>query len=121
MLEVKADPLEASFEALERQDEDVTALKAEMAALKARMDEAALAAARPALSGAKAVGSAFVDSYLRKGIETGVELKAVVGTSDAAGTRRNSSARGVKPTSRIPNHASANSGITTPARTRYGM
>src|SRR5205085_1597679 len=85
MLEVKADPLEASFEALERQDEDVTALKAEMAALKARMDEAALAAARPALSGAKAVGSAFVDSYLRKGIETGVELKAVVGTSDAAG------------------------------------
>jgi HK97 family phage major capsid protein len=87
MLEVKADPLEASFEALERQDEDVAQLREEMAQLKARMDQAAVAAARPALSGAKAGASAspFVENYLRKGLEAGVELKAVVGTSDAAG------------------------------------
>jgi HK97 family phage major capsid protein len=85
MLEVKGDALEASFEALEREDEDVAALKAEMAALKARVDAQAVTAARPALSGAKGERSPFVDSYLRKGIEAGVELKAVVGTSEAAG------------------------------------
>ena len=85
MLEVKSDPLEASFEALERQDEDVAELKEELAQLKARMDEAAVASARPALSGAKAERSPFVENYLRKGLETGVELKAVAGTSDAAG------------------------------------
>lgn len=86
MLEVKADPLEASFEALEREDEDVAQLKEETAQLKARVDAQAVAAARPALSGAKsAEGSAFVDKYLRKGLEAGVELKAVTGVSDSAG------------------------------------
>ncbi len=85
MLEVKSDPLEASFEALERQDEDVAELKEELAQLKARMDAQAVASARPALSGAKAQGSPFVDNYLRKGLEAGVELKALAGTSDAAG------------------------------------
>ena len=87
MLEVKGDALEASFEALEREDEDVAALKAEMAQLKARMDAQAVVGARPALSGAKADGaaSAFVEGYLRKGLEAGVELKAVSGASEAAG------------------------------------
>ena len=105
MLEVKMDALEESFEAVERQDEEfrdglppaiqaqsgglgdpkLAALRDEVAGLKARMDAAAVAAGRPALSGAKAEGSAFVDRYLRKGVETGVELKAVQGTSDAAG------------------------------------
>jgi HK97 family phage major capsid protein len=56
-----------------------------MAALKARMDAQAIAAARPALSGAKSASSPFVENYLRKGMEAGVELKAIVGTSDAAG------------------------------------
>ena len=85
MLEVKQDALEASFEALERQDEDVEALKAEVAALKARMDAQAVASARPALAGATQRKSAFVESYLRKGIEAGVELKALVGAAEAAG------------------------------------
>src|SRR3712207_6090766 len=85
MYEVKADPLEASFEAIERQDEDVAQLKEEMAQLKARMDAQAIAAARPALAGAKGARSPFVENYLRKGLEAGVELKAMVGTSDAAG------------------------------------
>ncbi|HEX8655596.1 MAG TPA: phage major capsid protein [Allosphingosinicella sp.] len=86
MLEVKTDPLEASFEALEREDEDLAVLKEEMAQLKARVDAQAVAAARPALSGAKSAGtSAFVDNYLRKGLEAGVELKAVTGVSESAG------------------------------------
>ena len=88
MLEVKADGLEASFEALERQDEDVAQLRDEMAQLKARMDAEAVAGARPALSGAKASAAAhspFVDNYLRRGLESGVELKALSSASDAAG------------------------------------
>ncbi|HYE29004.1 MAG TPA: phage major capsid protein [Allosphingosinicella sp.] len=85
MLEVKADPLEASFEALEREDEQLAQLKDEMAQLKSRIDAQALAQARPALSGAKPPASPFVEHYLRKGLEAGVELKAVAGTSDAAG------------------------------------
>ena len=85
MFEVKADPLEASFEALEREDEDLAQLKEEMAQLKARVDAQAVAAGRPALSGVKAEASAFVEKYLRKGLEAGVELKAVTGVSDAAG------------------------------------
>jgi HK97 family phage major capsid protein len=86
MLEVKTDPLEASFEALEREDEDIAQLKEEMAQLKAQVDAQAVAAARPALSGAKAAGdSAFVEKYLRKGLEAGVELKAVTGVTEAAG------------------------------------
>jgi HK97 family phage major capsid protein len=85
MYEVKADPLEASFEALERQDDEVRELREEMAGLKARMDAQAIAGARPALSGAKSASSPFVENYLRKGMEAGVELKAMAGTSDAAG------------------------------------
>jgi HK97 family phage major capsid protein len=85
MLEVKADPLEASFEALEREGDEVGQLREEMSQLKSRMDAQAVAAARPALSGAKGQSSPFVDSYLRKGLESGVELKAMAGTTDAAG------------------------------------
>jgi HK97 family phage major capsid protein len=85
MYEVKADPLEASFDEAARVDE-VTELRAEMGALKARMDAQAVAAARPPLSGAKShEAKAFVESYLRKGAEGGVELKSFIGTSDGAG------------------------------------
>jgi HK97 family phage major capsid protein len=56
-----------------------------MAQLKGRMDAQAVAAARPALSGAKGQASPFVESYLRKGLESGVELKAMAGTTEAAG------------------------------------
>ncbi len=85
MLEVKADPLEASFETLERDEGEVAELREEMAQLKSRMDAQAVAAARPALSGGRGAGSPFADSYLRKGLESGVELKAMAGTTDAAG------------------------------------
>ena len=86
MVEVKTDALEASFDAIERQDEDVQALREEVAQLKARVEtQGPSILARPALSGAKAEKSPFVESYLRKGVEQGVELKALVGTSEAAG------------------------------------
>jgi HK97 family phage major capsid protein len=83
MLEVKADLLEESFETLE--GAEVAELRDEMAQLKSRMDAQTVAAARPALSGARSDGSPFVDSYLRKGLESGVELKALAGTTEAAG------------------------------------
>src|SRR5215210_584537 len=85
MLEVKTDPLEASFEALEREDDGVGQLREEMAQLRSRIEAQALAQARPALSGAKAPASPFVESYLRKGLESGVEMKALSGVTDAAG------------------------------------
>jgi HK97 family phage major capsid protein len=83
MIEVKADALEASFEALEREDEDVAALRGEVAALRARIE--GQMRQRPALSGVKSEGSPFVERYLRKGLEAGVELKALSGATDAAG------------------------------------
>lgn len=85
MLEVKTDPLEASFEALEREDDQIAGLKEEMAQLRSRIDAQAVAASRPALSGAKPTASPFVDRYLRKGVEAGVELKALSGVTDSAG------------------------------------
>ena len=71
MFEVKQDVLEASFEALERQDEEVAQLREEMALLKSRMDAQTIVGARPVLSGGTGQKSAFVESYLRKGLETG--------------------------------------------------
>jgi HK97 family phage major capsid protein len=86
MIEVKADGLEASFEALEREEAGVEELKSELALLKKRVDEGVIAAQRPALDGVKsAEASGFVEHYLRKGIETGLEQKAVASSSDAFG------------------------------------
>jgi HK97 family phage major capsid protein len=88
MYEVKADPLEASFDAVVAEDEAVGALRTEMAALRARVDAQVVAAGRPALSGAQVKSGehvAFVDQYLRKGSTGGVELKSASGASDAAG------------------------------------
>ncbi|WCT73672.1 phage major capsid protein [Sphingomonas naphthae] len=79
------DKLEASFDAIEAVD----AVRADVAALTARVDAAIVQAGRPALAGAKGAGSpetkAFVDQYLRKGMEGAVERKSLAGTSDAAG------------------------------------
>ena len=48
MLDVKTDMLEASFEALEQEGEDIATLKEEVAQMRRRLDEGAVAAARPA-------------------------------------------------------------------------
>ena len=86
MIEVKADGLEASFEALEAEEDGVEALKAELALLRKRVDEGVIAAQRPALDGVKsAEASAFVEQFLRKGIESGLEQKAVGSSTDAIG------------------------------------
>jgi HK97 family phage major capsid protein len=85
MVEVKADALEESFEALEQGDAPMAELREEMAQLRSRMDAQAVASARPALSGATGADSPFVEGYLRKGLESGIELKAMAGTTDSAG------------------------------------
>ena len=93
MYEVKAeatggDPLAASFDAVAA-GEAMGELRAEMAQLRERMDQAAVVAGRPALAGAKpeatAGAKAFVERYLRKGLEGGIELKSVSGASTDAG------------------------------------
>jgi HK97 family phage major capsid protein len=86
MVEVKADALEQSFEQFEEEDDGVAALKAELETLKAKIAAGAIAAQRPALDGVKsAEASAFVDQYLRRGIESGLETKAIGSSSDAIG------------------------------------
>lgn len=68
MYEVKADALEASFDAVEA---------------------SGVVSVRPALAGARDAGSdgrrGFVDGYLRKGEQAGVEMKSFSGASGAEG------------------------------------
>jgi HK97 family phage major capsid protein len=84
MVEVKADALEQSFDALE--DEENISLRDELDLLKARVAEGLIAGARPALDGVKsAEASAFVERYLRRGIDNGLEAKSLDNASPAAG------------------------------------
>jgi HK97 family phage major capsid protein len=91
MVEVKADALEQSFDAFEDEDDGVAALKAELETLKAKIAAGVIAAQRApleriGLDGVKsAEASAFVDQYIRRGIETGLETKAIGSSSDAIG------------------------------------
>ena len=90
MIEMKADGLEASFEAMEQEGAGVEELKAELELLKKRIDEGVIAAQRPVLDGVKSApmslgASSFVEQYLRRGIESGLEQKAVGSSSDAIG------------------------------------
>src|SRR4051812_29782134 len=84
MVEVKADALEQSFEQFE--DDRIAALKVELETLKAKIAAGVIAAQRPALDGVKSAESAsFVDQYIRRGIETSLETKAIGSSSDAIG------------------------------------
>ena len=90
MVEVKADALEQSFEQFEAEDDGVAALKVELEALKAKIAAGVIAAQRPALDGSlwgvkSAEASSFVDQYIRRGIESGLETKAIGSSSDAIG------------------------------------
>ena len=86
MVEVKADVLEQSFAAVEQEDGAVAALKSELELLKARIASGAIAAQRPALDGVKSAEAvSFVDGYLRRGVESGLETKAIGNSSDAIG------------------------------------
>ncbi|WP_336965431.1 phage major capsid protein [Sphingobium aquiterrae] len=89
MIEVKAEGLEARFDAI-LQEERVAALEADLGVLKGQVEDARRAVLRPALDGVKGVGidpmrTAFVDRYLRQGLEAGVELKSFSGATGAAG------------------------------------
>jgi HK97 family phage major capsid protein len=85
--ETKADALEAVFDNPAPQDERVTRLADQVERLSERVGR--LTAARPPLSGAKSDAEpqrkAFVDGYLRKGLDTGVELKALAASSNSDG------------------------------------
>ena len=86
MVEVKADALEQSFDAIENEEDGVAALKAELELLKAKIASGAIAAQRPALDGVKsAEATSFIDQYIRRGIEAGLETKAVGSSTDAIG------------------------------------
>ncbi|MCC2601700.1 phage major capsid protein [Sphingopyxis yananensis] len=81
-MEVKADMLEQAFDAVAAADA-VEELKQTVASLKIQVDAQAVAASRLPLDGAKsvqaggAVRSQFVERYLRRGVESGVEMKAL--------------------------------------------
>ena len=86
-IEVKADALEGAFDAV-LAAEAVDELKASVAALKAQVDAQTVAASRMPLDGAKAADpahDAFVERYLRRGIDAGVEMKSLSGASGTEG------------------------------------
>jgi HK97 family phage major capsid protein len=86
MVEVKADALEQSFDAFEEEDDGVAALKAELEQLKSKIAAGVIAAQRPALDGVKSAETAsFIDQYLRRGIEAGLETKAIGSSSGSIG------------------------------------
>jgi HK97 family phage major capsid protein len=83
---VKADALEQSFEAFENEDDGIAALKAELETLKAKIASGVIQAQRPVLDGVKsAEASGFVDQYIRRGIESGLETKAIGSSSGSIG------------------------------------
>jgi HK97 family phage major capsid protein len=86
MVEVKAETLEESFEAIEREDDEVAALKSELEVLKAKIASGAIQGQRPALDGVKSQdANMFTEQYLRKGITAGLETKALSGSTDSMG------------------------------------
>jgi HK97 family phage major capsid protein len=95
-LETKADPLEASFDAVliaeetQQHGQAIAALRGDVDGLKGQVDAIGKIAARPALDGAKAMPSSaasqdFVARYLRRGEQAGVELKSFSGASGPEG------------------------------------
>jgi HK97 family phage major capsid protein len=89
MLEVKANTLEESFDAILQADR-MSGIEARMDAMDAAMRAQVERAVRPPLDGAKGgeadpARAAFTEHYLRRGIEAGVELKSFTGASGGAG------------------------------------
>lgn len=86
-LDVKADALEGAFDAV-LAAEAVDDLKASVAALQKQVAAQAALGARLPLDGAKGddpARTAFVERYLRRGIDGGVEMKSLSGASGAEG------------------------------------
>lgn len=87
-----ADPLEASFDLVARQDQAeaaIAVLQSDVAEVKSRLDKVARAAARPAIGSTASSGieeaevKGFVDGYLRRGREN--EIKSLNGATPADG------------------------------------
>ena len=90
MLEVKADRLEDSFEAIERDDGGVQALSRELELLKSRIEDGVIAAQRVPLDGVKSGAKSpeardFTERYLRLGMEAGLEAKSLDNATPGAG------------------------------------
>ena len=87
--ETPADPVEASFDIVARQDAleaDVGAIRTDVDEVKARVDKIGRAAQRPAIGSpesAPAEVKGFVDGYLRRGATH--EIKSISGTSPGDG------------------------------------
>ena len=90
MYEVKADALGESFDALAQADR-IAGLEADIVALKGQVAGVQRSAIeRPALDGVKGAEidparAAFIDKYIRRGQEAGLELKSFSGATGAAG------------------------------------
>jgi HK97 family phage major capsid protein len=88
MIEVKSDDFAAAFDVAATEAELAT-LRGELASVKARVEAQAIAAARPPLDGAKAerdaASIAFAERYLRRGLDTGVEMKSLAGATGGDG------------------------------------
>lgn len=85
---VAADPAEASFDIVARQDRceaDIASLKSDVNEVKARVDRIAVVAQRPVIgsSDASPEVKGFVDGYLRRG--STLELKSITGTVPSDG------------------------------------
>ncbi|MEL6237180.1 MAG: phage major capsid protein [Pseudomonadota bacterium] len=82
------DPIEQSFDIVERQDQAeaaISALRTDVDEVKARLDKVARAATRPAMSGAAPASEqvkGFVDGYLRRGREPEVKSLNSVNPGD---------------------------------------
>ena len=86
MLEVKADRLEDSFEAIGRDEDGVAALKQELELLKGRIEDGVIAGQRVPIDGVKsAEAREFSERYLRLGIEAGLEAKSLDNATPGAG------------------------------------
>lgn len=82
--EIKADVLDASFESAGvALAAEIAELREKFEAMRGGIDRAARAEKRPALGGAKSEAKPFVDLYLRKGIEAGLEQKGFTETTSS--------------------------------------
>ena len=95
-LETKADPLEASFDAMliaedvASKGDEIKSIRAEVDGLKTQLTDISKASSRPPLDGAKGLPSSqavqdFVSKYLRRGDHSAVELKSFSGASGPEG------------------------------------
>lgn len=94
--EALSDPLEASFDAVlfaeeqARQDADINMLRGDVDGLKGQMSEISRAANRPMLEGTKGLAVSrsahdFIERYLRRGDQGGLEQKSFSGATGAQG------------------------------------